>query len=805
MDRLLQDIRYALRSLRKNPGFALVAVLTLALGIGANSAIFSVINGVLLHPLPFRDADRLAMVWIDNQPLGIRQDITSYPTYQDWRDQNRVFSDMAAFRPHEVNLTGGFEPERIARTAVTATFFGVLGVEPVRGRGFTAEEEQEGNDRVAVLSHGLWQRRFGGDPGVIGTTVQMNEQEFSVVGIAPRGFGFPANTELWIPLAPSEQVREARGVFWLYTIGRLQPGVTMEMAQTEMSGIAARIGQEYEVFSPFGVFVQPVRDYLVGDVRTALLVLLGAVAFLLLIASANVANLLLARASAREREIAVRTALGASRGRITAQLLTESVVLGLAGGALGLLFAVGGVRVLRALSPADLPRIELVQVDSTVLGFTFLIALLTGIAFGLVPSLQVSGNQLTETLREGGRGMAGSHRGRRTRKALVVGEVALALVLLIGAGLLIQSFARLRSVDPGFQPENVLTVRLALGGSQYMEPARVIGFYDELLGRVQQIPGVASAAAASDILLPELANSARVTIEGRATTPAEEAIEVPIDAVTPGFFRTFGTPLLRGRDFAATDTEESTLVAIINETMARRFWPDTDPIGKRYRYGTGPDNQSPWRTVVGVVADARRSGVEQEARPSTFLPHRQRPSPAMTLLVRTTADPLALVSAVRREVREIDPNQPMAEIATLEALLSERLAQRRFNAVLLGVFSALALLLAIVGVYGVIAYMVNQSTREIGIRMALGARSVDVLRLVLRQVSTLVLLGIGIGVATALVLSRTLSGMLFGTSPTDPATYVGIALLLTVTALIASYLPARRATRVDPMIALRAE
>jgi putative ABC transport system permease protein len=805
MDALLQDLRYALRTLLRSPGFTVVAVLTLALGIGANTAIFSVVNAVLLHPLPFRDADRVAMVWLDNPPLGIRQDITSYPAFSDWREQNRVFSDMAAFRPHEANLTGEFEPERIARTAVTASFFSVLGVAPVQGRGFTTEEEQQGNDGVAVLGHGLWQRRFGGDPGMVGRTVQMNEQEFTVVGIAPPGFDFPVESDVWIPLAPGEEIREARGAFWLYTIGRLQPGVTIDAAQREMSGIAARLGEEYEVLSPYGVYVQPVRDYLVGDVRSALLVLLGAVAFLLLIASANVANLLLARASAREREIAVRTALGAGRRRIAAQLLTESGVLALAGGALGLLFAFGGVRLLKVLSPTDLPRIELIQVDATVLGFTFLLALLTGIAFGLVPSLQLSGTDLAGSLREGGRGMAGSRRSRKTRKALVVGEVALALVLLIGAGLLIQSFSRLRSVDPGFQPENVLTVRLALGGSQYNEPARVIGFYDQLLGRVEEMPGVSSAAAASDILLPELATSATVTIEGRATSAAEEAMEVPIDAVTPGFFRTFGTPLLRGRDFEPMDAEDSPRVAIINETMARRYWPDTDPIGKRFRYGSGEDNQSPWRTVVGVVADARRSGLEQEARPSTFLPHRQRPSSSMTLLLRTTADPLSLVSALRREVREIDPNLPVAEIATLESLLSERLAQRRFNTVLLGVFSVLALLLASVGIYGVIAYTVSQSTREIGIRMALGARSGNVLRLVLGQVVVLLMLGIAVGVAGALALSRTLSGMLYGMSATDPGTYLGIAAFLAAVALLASYLPARRASRVDPIIAMRAE
>ncbi|HEV2130574.1 MAG TPA: ABC transporter permease, partial [Longimicrobiaceae bacterium] len=698
-----------------------------------------------------------------------------------------------------------FEPERISRTLVTANFFQTLGVEPALGRRFTPEEEVQGQHQVAVLSHGLWQRRFGGDPAAVGRTLRMNGTEFTVVGIMPPGFDFPSESQLWAPLAPGEQIREARGAFWLYSVGRLAPGVSMEAAQTEMASIAERHRQEYpEIFSRFGVFVQPVGDYLVGDVRPALLVLLGAVAFLLLIASANVANLLLARAAAREREIAVRAALGASQRRIVTQLLIESVALALMGGLLGMLIALWGVGLLKGFGPADLPRLENVGVNGTVLAFTFLLSLLTGIAFGLAPAFQLMRTQIVEPLREGGRGLSGGRRGRRTRNGLVVAEVALALVLLIGAGLLLQSFARLRSIDPGFRAENLLTVRLALGGSGYNEPPKVVAFYEQLLDRVQALPGVTSAAAASTILLPELANSAGVTIEGRPAAPAEEQIEVPIDAVSPGFFRTLGTPLLRGRDFAPTDDPESTPVAIVNEAMAHRFWPDVDAIGQRYRYGA-EESDAPWITVVGVVADARRSGLDQEARPSTFLPFRQQPLTSMVLVLRTTADPTTLAGAVRREVREIDPNLPLAEVSTLEAQLGERLAQRRFNALLLSIFSALALILATVGVYGVIAYSVNQSTREIGIRMALGARRGHVLGLVLRQVAVLLAVGVGIGVLVALLLSRTLSGMLYGTSAADPATYAAVALLLVAVALLAGFLPAHRATRVDPMIALRQE
>jgi putative ABC transport system permease protein len=763
MSRLLQDIRYGLRTLRRNSGFTVVAVLTLALGIGATTAIFSVVNGVLLRPLPFRDADRLAMVWLDNVPQGIRQDITSYPTFADWREQNRVFEGMAGFSPQQANLTGEAEPERIARAAVTAGFFPLLGVEPARGRGFDVREEEQGSHRVAVLGHGLWQRRFGGDPEVLGRTIQMNGDEFTVVGVMPPGFDFPSASQLWVPLAPSEQLREARGAFWLYTLGRLRPGVTVEAAQREMDGIDARLGEEYPALSRFGVFVQPVRDYLVGDVRPALLVLLGAVAFLLLIASANVANLLLARSAAREREMAIRAAMGAGQRRLVGQLLTESLVLALAGGALGVVIATWGVQLLKWLSPADLPRMENVGVDATVLGFAFLVSLLTGVAFGLVPALQVSRTPLARPLREGSRGLSGGRRGQRTRKVLIVGELALALVLLIGAGLLLQSFSRLRSVDPGFRAENVLTLRLSLSGSDYRDPARVVGFWEQLLERVESLPGVASAAGATDVLLPELANSSTVTIEGRPRSPDEETVEVPIDVVTPGLFRTLGTPLLHGRDFSGADDRDAAPVAIINEAMARRFWPDADPVGQRFRYG-GENSQDPWRTVVGVVADARRTSLEQEARPSTFLPVRQNAASSLVVVVRTAGDPLALAGAVRREVRAIDPNVPIAQLSTLEGLLSERLAQRRFSALLLGIFSALALLLASVGVYGVIAYTVSQSTREIGIRMALGAHRRNVLRLVLGQVSVLVLLGIGIGLAGALALSRTLAGMLYGTS-----------------------------------------
>ena len=808
MGTLLQDLTYATRTLASRRGFTVVAALTLALGIGATAAVFSVVDAVLLRPLPFTEPDRLAMVWVDNTRMGIRTDITSWPSYQQWRT-SAAFAEMAGFAPSRSNLTGEGDPERLSGALIQPGFFEVLGVSPARGRSFTAEEGEEGNDQVVILAHGLWERRFGADPGIVGTSILLDGQSHEVVGIMPPGFDFPQETELWQPLAPGQDLREARGSFWLYVVGRLAPDATVERAQAELDAVVARLQREFpDAYGGYGVWVQPMTDHLVGDVRPALVVLSGAVAFVLLIACANLANLLLARAAGREREIAIRSALGAGRGRMVRQLLTESVLLALVGGVGGVLVALWGVRALKALAPPDLPNLAAVAVDGRVLAFTFAVSVATGIAFGLVPALQVSRPRFSESLKEGRQGTGGGLRGRRTRRALVVAEVALALVLLVGAGLLLKSLARVLAVEPGFDPQRSLAVSVALSGERYEEPGRVLAFYDALLERVRGLPGVESAGAVSTVLLGELARSAGISVEGKPAPPPEQRIEVTIDAVTPGVFRALGTPLLAGRDVAETDRADALPVAVINHAMARRFWPGEEPLGKRFKFG-GPDSQSPWRTVVGVVGDARRTALEQEPRPSAFLAQAQVEDPAMTLVVRAAGEPEDLARSVAREVRATDPTQPVVRIATLAELLGERLAPRRFSAFLLAVFSGLALVLAAVGVYGVVAYAVAQGTREIGVRMALGARASDVLRQVLGQGVGLVVIGVAIGCAAAWLLTftvtRTFSGLLFGVAATDPATFAAVAALLMLVAVAASFVPARRAARTDPAVAMRSE
>ncbi|HEX7049884.1 MAG TPA: ABC transporter permease [Longimicrobiales bacterium] len=804
MNTFLQDVRYALRTLRRAPGFTAVAVLTLALGIGANTAIFSVVNGVLLHPLPFHEPERLTMVWMDNMRMGIRTDITSYPNYEDMREQSRSFSDLAGYGYGAANLTGDFEPERVALARTTANFFDVLGVQPVLGRAFTEEETRGDGANVAILSHGLWQSRFAGDPRAVGRTIELNDVAYTIIGVMPEDFAFPDGVRLWTPLAPPPEMRSARSSFWLYVVGRLAPGVSVTQAQTEASGIAERLVDAYPQLDGYGFYVQPMQDHLVGEVRPALLVLLGAVGFLLLIACVNVANLLLARAVSREREVAVRSAMGASRRRLIGQLLTEAVVLALVGGVLALPVAFWGVELLKAVAPADLPRIEWVGVDPRVLGFTAGVSVLTGVLCGLIPALHAGRLSLGTALREGVRGLSGGRGDARARSALIVAEVGLALVLLIGAGLLIRSFNALRNVETGFDAEGVLTARVALSGSRYDDPANMIQFWDRLLERIEALPGVVSAAAGSNILLPQLAWSGTVTIEGKPEPPQMERIEVTIDVITPGMFRTIGTPLVRGRDFTERDDGDAPRVAIINQAMADRFWPGEDPIGRRFSWGS-PQNDEDWLTIVGVVGNARRTAQDREARPSGYLPFRQAQVRGMLLSVRTSRDPLLLAGPVREAVRATDPTVPVAELATLERLLDERLAQRRLTTLLVAVFSALALLLATIGVYGVISYAVTQSVREIGIRIALGAVRADVLRLVLRRVGVLVGAGIAIGLAGAFFATRVLAGLLYGVGTTDPITFIGAPAILLGTALVAGLVPARRATRVDPMVALRTD
>jgi putative ABC transport system permease protein len=803
MRTFLQDLRYGARMLVKQPGFTLIALLTLSIGIGANTAIFSVVNSLLLRPLPYSESEQLTWVWMDNRPEGIREDITSWPNFEDWRAQNQSFQAMAGVRDRRFNLTGAGEPEELYGANVSPNFFELMRVSPARGRGFNADEEHEGRDQVVVIGHDLWQRRFGGDANIVGQTLSLSGQPHTIIGVMPPGFQFPNKTEVWKPLAPDAQTRTARGSFWLPVIGRLKPGVTRAQAQTDMAGIAQRLEQQYpNTNTGFGVNVVLMHEQLVGKMRTALWILLGAVGCVLLIACANVANLLLARAATRQKEVAIRAALGASRGRVVRQLLTESVLLAAAGGVLGLLLARWGLDALVAFAPSDLPRAESISIDRRVLFFTLGLSLLTGLVFGLAPALQSSKLGLGEVLKEGGRSGGGG--GRHTRSVLVVAEIALALVLLVGAGLLLKSSWRLQQVNPGFNPERVLKVRLSLPPSKYPEGTNVVAFYQQLLERLRALPGVKAAGVTSSVLLYKVHNSAGISIEGRPAPSGGSRPELPLDSVSPSYFQVLGMQLIQGRNFTEQDKRDGLPVAIVNETMARRFWPDEDPIGKRFTFGdAGP--QARWLTVVGVVRDSRRQGLDAPIRIESFLPYAQRPLRAMEVVLRTTDDPLTMARTVRSAVWSLDGDLPVSEIQTVEQMVGARVASRRFNLLLLGLFALVAVLLAAVGIYGVMSYSVTQRAHEIGIRMALGAQTRAVLSLVIGQGMRLALLGVGIGLAAAVGLTRLMAGLLFGVSATDPMTFGAIALLLVGIALLACYLPARRATKVDPMIALRCE
>jgi putative ABC transport system permease protein len=807
LETLLKDVRFGARALAKRRGFTAVAVLTLTLGIGMNTAIFSVVNAVLLRPLPYENSHDLVQIWgtqpqLDTAPM-------SPANFLDWREQNRVFERVAAYTGQNFNLSGVDEPERIRATRVSADLFELLRVRPALGRTFLAEEDQYGNHRVVILSHALWQRRFGANPEILGKTLTLNDQSYVVVGVMPPDFSFPrTTTEMWTPIAFSPGERGTRNTNYISVIARLRPGVTLEQARSEMEGLARRQQEQYpESNTGIGVKLISYKEQVVGATRPVLLLLLGAVGFVLLIACANVANLLLVRATARRKEIAIRSALGASRGRVIRQLLTESMLLALAGGGLGLLFAYWGLDLLVALQPANIPRLAELSIDRGVFLFASAISILTGIAFGLAPALQASKLDLNDAIKEGGKGTGEGGSRQRLRSLLVVSEIALSLVLLIGAGLLIKSFWRLIEVDPGFNPENTLTMAISLPTSRYAETARQVAFFEQAVERVSSLPGVEAAGVTTDIPLFG-GNSTGFNVEGHPPYAPGQRPLVEYRSISPGYFRAMGITLLKGRTFSEQDRGDAPGVVIINETLARRYFPDGDPIGKRLGF-SGPTD---WREVIGVARDTRNYGLEEEVKPEAYMPYTQSAPgylegsiSGMILVVRTASDPQSMAAAVKREVQGLDKNQPIYNIKTMEQHLAESIAPRRFSMLLLMLFAAVAVLLAAVGLYGVMSYMVTQRTHEIGLRMALGAQARDILRLAVRQGLVLILIGIGVGLVGALALTRVMAGLLYGVGATDPMTFAAIMLLLACVSLIACYIPARRATKVDPLIALRYE
>jgi putative ABC transport system permease protein len=806
---LAQDLRYGLRTLLKNPGFTVVAVSALALGIGANSAIFSVVNAVLLRPLPFKNPEQLVMVWENATHLGFPKNTPSPPNFLDWQRQNTVFAGMAAMVERSFNLTGVGEPERLDGRRVSANLFNVLGVPPLIGRTFVPDDDRAGA-HVVLLSYLLWQRRFGSDASIIGRAVTLNGESYTVIGVMPRGVHLPGygnwNDELWVPVAFTNEEITERGNHFLDVIARIKPGITLNQAQAEMETIAARLAKEYPKYNTqIGASVTPLHEEIVGDIKPALLVLLGAVGFVLLIACANVANLLLARAAVREKEIALRLALGASRSRLTRQFLTESVLLALLGGGFGLLLALAGIRVLKTFIPATISQTQTINIDAKVVVFTALIALLTGIVFGLAPATHALHSNLNDSLKEGGRDSAASSKGNRLRNLLVIGEVAVSFILLIGAGLLINSFLHLRNLDPGFRADHLLTMRVDLSVLKYPDAERRSAFFDEVLRHIRALPGVQSAAAAGNLPLTYNGDSMSIAVEGIPDPPPAQWSDVIYRAIGPGYFTTMGIPMVRGRDFTDQDRADSKKVVVISEKTAQHYWPGQDPIGKRLKPGA-TTSEVPWREVIGVVKDVRQNDFLAEPKMQMYFAHPQlKELAANSLVVRTSVEPMSLATSVRNAIWAVDKDQPVANIDTMDHIVSEAIARQRFSMLLLGIFAGLALVLAAVGIYGVMSYSVAQRRHEIGIRIALGAQRADVLKMTMKQGLKLVALGLLIGLANAFVLTRVMASLLFGISATDPATFASICVVLLGVAALANYIPALRATKVDPIVALQAQ
>ena len=811
MDKLLSDTRFAIRTLIKSPGFTAVAVIALALGIGANTAIFSVVDALLIRPLPYKNPERLILIWHNYPQINLPQASICVPCYHEYRDMTSSFEQVAASTGWNVALTGTGEPERLQGSKVSYNYFATFGAEAAQGRTFIESEDHPGTNSVVVLSHGLWVRRFGANPDIVGTTLTLDGQSYTVVGIMPSDFVVPQMVDIWTPIAfpPEQLAANNHGNEFLTVIGRLKPEINITQAQAEMNTLADQLRPQF-YGANWGISVVSLREQLVGDVRPALLILLGAVGCVLLIACANVANLLLARASARTKEIAIRTALGANRWRIVQQLLTESVLLGVLGGVIGIGLAYLGIRLIVLGIPENVSSMMIglrdVGLNLKVLGFTMAVSVLTGVLFGLVPAFQASRPDFNEALKEGGR--AGSEGGRHNlvRSALVVFEVAVALILLVGAGLLIRSFSRLQEVNPGFNPNNVLSMQLTLPRSKYAENDQLSAFYNRALDRIKTLPGIQSVAFGTNLPMSGNNSSASFSVEGLQVAQGESSPHGDPHMVSTDYFKTMQIPLQRGRYFTEQDSKDSLPVTIVDEVLAARYWPDQDPIGKRIAaFFDSKNRQLNWRTVVGVVKNVKRYGLDGKIKEQYYFPQSQSPQRNTYLLARSDGDPSRLTGSIREAIHEVDKDQPIYRVMTMEQVVSNSVLQKRFAMVLLGIFAGVALLLAAVGIYGVMAYSVTQRTHEIGIRMALGAQQKDVLALVVRQGMLMTGIGVAIGLGGAYLATKLMVSLLFGIGTHDPLTFVGIPLLLGGVALIACFVPARRATRVDPMIALRYE
>jgi len=800
--------------LLKRPGFTVIVVLTLALGIGANTTIFSAIDAVLLNPLPYKDPERLVVIWETNKQLGPEmwdRNEAAIGNFLDWRANNKSFDQLGALFDTSMNLTGVGEPQRIRSFVVTTNFFQVLGVQPLLGRSFLPESEAPGSPFTAIISHELWHRQFGSDPNLIGKSLTLNAHQVEVIGVMPPGFAlqFPINTQvdMWVPFVidAADPDYHDRGNNFLYTVGRLKQGVSQEQAQTEMNLIASQLQQQYPATNAEkGVRVVALQKQIVGNVESYLYILFAAVGFLLLIACANVAGLLLARVTARHKEVAIRIAVGASRWRLVRQLLTESMILSILSGLLGLLLAYGGVKLLLALTPSDVPRLHEIGLHVPVFLWTLAISVATGVLFGLAPAIQASKPDLNTALKESSGRNPGSFQGSGLRNLLVVSEVAVALLLLVGAGLMTKSFSRLQRVDPGFDATNVVSMNLALPTSKYRQQ-QVNIFYDQLLERVKNLPGVKSVAGVDFLPLGSGNASSRFVIEGAPVVPLADRPYAGIRLITPDYFQTMSIPQLKGRSFTDQDRENTPNVIIVNEALASHYWPNQDVVGKRLAISQEESGPPVWREIVGVVGNVRHKALETEVMPEAYFPYKQSPGNYMSLVVRTASDPASMVPAIRSQVLSIDKDQPVSDVMTMEQRVAKSVAAKRFVMFLLGAFSILALGLAAVGIYGVMAYLVTQRTQEIGVRMALGAQKRDVLQLVVGKGMVLAIIGTAIGLVASLALTRLMRSLLFEVTPTDGLTFVIVSVVLLTVALLACYIPARRATKVDPLVALRYE